>query len=1058
MKNCLDEIALITESGKVLSAESKKKIEQIKVLAKELEYHPAAQKLMGMLDEMLMSGEIQEVIKKENDKWILYSADGSKKLGEFSSEEDAKDREKQINFFKHNKEAKEGNDETDDEEDLEEHFQGKHSQKTHGRRKSGNVTVGSATPITSPDLTSPPTLAAVTAKELANKTKPKVIDTKKVWVPKTVPKLWNQWKSLYLNVASAGAFASVAMAGLGVLADATSKIPLAGAFLLASVRETETSEDTYKTIITRIENFLTRMLIPVEAENWTEAEVIKEEFEDYLTMIKEEYNLESTEAVFENEETHEAAEEVLETASEVVENSTTTSAVVEDSITEASPKVASVIVASQIIEAVAGAQGREWDVILIEKGLSLNGNYYPDSTLKTSIPLFEGAYAYADHATVADRISRPERSVKDKVGRFKSIEYGSFLVGGHTVEGLKARFKVIAPWLREVLKEAVEAGEPDFLGFSIDAEGHVGKRPFDGKSVNWVEQITTVHSVDVVTSPAAGGRILRLVASTGAATDIEVLSEPELNTEVSNSEPDSVVENTESATENTKQNGGFDMDPEELKRLVDASIQEALISAKPVDETAEIKEQLKLLQETARLRDCEVSIEKALREATGLSDMGKDKIRTQFADLSKRRSWEDTELAAVIKEAIDYEAALVQKFHNPVSPVATYKVGNASKDQMYKALEGLFEAQDIDGVTRFKSLKEGYCRWTGSDPFEVGPFEMARAYSTKYDSAYDSKRVQESLQTSDWASVFANVMYNKMMKAYSYDPYNVWKKFVSQIEDVPDFKTRQWTRIGGYGDLSTVAEQATYPQLTSPGDENVTYSITKYGGLDDVTWEAIINDQVARIRQIPIAMGRAAARTLNKFVMNLVTVANPTMDYDGTALYIAGHGNTGTNVLSLGGVNSSIIAMRDQTAFGETNEILGERNLPRFAVVPNELEARAKRVFSPTKYNAMVLDTNAAAADDGTGVDPEAFADKGIEIVVYDTLSDANDWYFVGDPSKVETLVMGFLNGKQEPDLFVQDQPTVGSVFTADKISYKIRHVFGGEVLDHRSFYRNVIG
>jgi hypothetical protein len=38
--------------------------------------------------------------------------------------------------------------------------------------------------------------------------------------------------------------------------------------------------------------------------------------------------------------------------------------------------------------------------------------------------------------------------------------------------------------------------------------------------------------------------------------------------------------------------------------------------------------------------------------------------------------------------------------------------------------------------------------------------------------------------------------------------------------------------------------------------------------------------------------------------------------------------------------------------------------------------------------------------------------------------------------------------------LFTQDQPNVGSTFTADKISYKLRFVFGGDVLEHRSFYR----
>lgn len=40
------------------------------------------------------------MIKKRGNKYILYSKDGSKRLGEYNSLEDAKNREHQINYFK----------------------------------------------------------------------------------------------------------------------------------------------------------------------------------------------------------------------------------------------------------------------------------------------------------------------------------------------------------------------------------------------------------------------------------------------------------------------------------------------------------------------------------------------------------------------------------------------------------------------------------------------------------------------------------------------------------------------------------------------------------------------------------------------------------------------------------------------------------------------------------------------------------------------------------------------------------------------------------------------
>ena len=40
------------------------------------------------------------MIKKEGTKYILYSKDGSKKLGTFTSKKAAVERERQIQFFK----------------------------------------------------------------------------------------------------------------------------------------------------------------------------------------------------------------------------------------------------------------------------------------------------------------------------------------------------------------------------------------------------------------------------------------------------------------------------------------------------------------------------------------------------------------------------------------------------------------------------------------------------------------------------------------------------------------------------------------------------------------------------------------------------------------------------------------------------------------------------------------------------------------------------------------------------------------------------------------------
>lgn len=691
----------------------------------------------------------------------------------------------------------------------------------------------------------------------------------------------------------------------------------------------------------------------------------------------------------------------------------------------------------QIIEAAGKKDGKEWDVILIQTGTSANGRHYPADTLKKAAPLFEGVASFADHATDAERVARPERSVKDKVGKFISPQYGTHSVRGKMVEGIKARFKVVSGWLKEALLEAHAANEPDFYGFSIDAEGRVAKKQHNGRMVDWVEAITRVHSVDVVTTAAAGGEIVRLVAS-----------------------------------KQPSNTGGIDMTPEELKALLEATIgplraeitalkEVAPATTEPDEATkalmAKLEESQKKLEEASRIRENESRIDKALA-GVALSEIGAKRVREAWIETAKRRDVTDEELTASIKEAVDYEAALVQPNHNPRGLGRTVKMGDATSDKFRKALEGMFEGADVDGIPQFRSIKESYCRWSGADPFDVTAQEIHRAFiAGRYDSAVDHSRIKESLTTSTWADVFGDVMYVKMLKEYRASNYSVWRRICSDIVSVSDFRTQHWVRVGGYSDLSSVAEQGTYPQLTSPGDEEIEFAVGKYGGLDDVTFEAIVNDRIGAIRRIPTSMARAAARTLYKFVFNLVTTDNPTMDYDSTALYTS-HSNSGTTALTLGGLNTAIIAMRDQTAYGESSEILGMRNYPKFMIVPNELEQRAQRIVNPSDaYGALILDSDAASANDGTGIDPQAFKGKGIEVIVYDQLTDANDWFLIANPAEVNTVVMGFLNGQQEPELFVQDQPTVGSTFTADKISYKIRHIYGGDCCDHRSFYRNVV-
>jgi hypothetical protein len=61
------------------------------------------------------------------------------------------------------------------------------------------------------------------------------------------------------------------------------------------------------------------------------------------------------------------------------------------------------------------------------------------------------------------------------------------------------------------------------------------------------------------------------------------------------------------------------------------------------------------------------------------------------------------------------------------------------------------------------------------------------------------------------------------------------------------------------------------------------------------------------------------------------------------------------------------------------------------------------------------------------------------------------------DPLDVPTMEVGFLDGNEEPELFVQDSPTVGSMFNDDTLTWKIRHIYGGNLTDFRGVYKGVV-
>jgi hypothetical protein len=295
-----------------------------------------------------------------------------------------------------------------------------------------------------------------------------------------------------------------------------------------------------------------------------------------------------------------------------------------------------------------------------------------------------------------------------------------------------------------------------------------------------------------------------------------------------------------------------------------------------------------------------------------------------------------------------------------------------------------------------------------------------------------------------------------MLKDYADAGYDEWRQVCSSIIPVADFRTQRRMRLGGFDNtLASVAEGNSYTPLTSPTDEEASYFVKKYGNTEDITLEVIANDDVGAVRQLPTKMARVAKITLFVFVFNFIrSSTQPTLSYDNAALYGTGtsRANSASAALNDATLTTAKVSMRSKTVYGVTStgqDYLGLRNKPKFLIVPAAGEATATRILQNEYTAHLGSPPTASLAQSDVNVHRNTLT----PIVVDYWQTSSAQWYLLGDPASANTIELAFLGGREEPELFTQDQPTVGSMFTNDKVTYKIRHIYGGAVLDHRAFY-----
>jgi hypothetical protein len=139
---------------------------------------------------------------------------------------------------------------------------------------------------------------------------------------------------------------------------------------------------------------------------------------------------------------------------------------------------------------------------LIQPGWGSSG-YYPREVLQRDGPrvFTRGTKGFWNHPTAAEEAARPEGDLNNLAMELVSDARYEM---GPAGEGLYADAKVFGAY-----QGAIEELSPH-IGVSIRASGRATQGEAEGRKGPIIQGITQAHSVDAVTTPGAGGEIIRM--------------------------------------------------------------------------------------------------------------------------------------------------------------------------------------------------------------------------------------------------------------------------------------------------------------------------------------------------------------------------------------------------------------------------------------------------------------------------------------------------------------------------------------------------------------------
>ncbi len=476
----------------------------------------------------------------------------------------------------------------------------------------------------------------------------------------------------------------------------------------------------------------------------------------------------------------------------------------------------------------------------------------------------------------------------------------------------------------------------------------------------------------------------------------------------------------------------------------------------PTEKTNNPQEQKSESASNARIEQLEKEAEEKLAKVERMlvdTQIGELCVRHNLQALGKELVEAKTSLEDAQKRVIEELAKRVSNAATVIKPqTPSIAMGETSGG---KIRDAMVDAMLIRGFPTSHGIKDpapGSELYSHRTLLEIGEECLNAAgvntrHMTKSEKArrlietfYSARGIVTDMSTASFPAITESVVGKAAMKGFTSQP-SIWSDICS-VGSVSDFNTVTRVGLSENADLPVKPEGGEY-QMSKFSDRKESGYVSRYADGTVLTEEAMINDNLGILTQIPFRKGAAAARVPEKLLFAIINTP-PTLNASGYAWFSTS--NSPNNDMShADGLTAN--NLRDAIARLKTAQppVHGEETTTDYC----DIAPKVLLTHTAEEMTAKIL-TNSSSL-------PQTSMSSG----VYNPLKDANliprasgrlssstSFYLFADPELYPVVEMLFLDGKVSPTTFVD------RVVNIDGVLFRVLLDCGIIPLEHRTVLR----